>query len=42
MYLLHGENSYLSWQELIKLKEEITKKEKDFEYLNVFLVCLKR
>lgn len=33
MYLLHGENSYNSWQELLKLKTEIKKKEVDFEFL---------
>ncbi|MBP9758456.1 hypothetical protein KBD45_02075 [Candidatus Dojkabacteria bacterium] len=33
MYLLHGENFYLSWQELVRLKQEILNKDRNIEFV---------
>lgn len=33
MYLLHGDNFYLSWKELIKLKKEFLKKERELDFI---------
>jgi DNA polymerase III delta subunit len=33
MYLLHGENVYQSWQELLKLRAEYTKKDPSYEFI---------
>lgn len=33
MYLLHGENTHQSWQELLRLREEVQKKDASFEFV---------